>query len=186
MQYRNTSAPRRTWNESGHASLCLLGVYLRRIDFFQPLEAHVKMKQKVLKFTEVAKARDVPGGSAGRSQSRQHEFTRGYLVLDVDLSPLPASSAAEGSERGYMGRCRSGDGAQTRASASRRLARDCLGNGHLWSQSGEFAHPPDAYARWYGVSAPGSLPAVPAARWQRFSRRLHVCTIQIGAVSTPV
>ena len=55
MQYRNTSAPRRTWNESGHASLCLLGVHLRRMDFFQPLEAHVKIEQKVLKYTPVQK-----------------------------------------------------------------------------------------------------------------------------------
>ncbi len=168
MQYRNTSAPRRTWHESGHASLCLLGVYLRRMDFYQPLEAHVKMKQKVLKFTPVQKlemflvavlagakavsqtattvlidpalitAFGLPGCAEqssiadtltaateqdvadvqaaldelfhSYSQSRQHEFTRDLLVLDVDLSPLPASSAAEGSERGYMGRCRSKTG----------------------------------------------------------------------------
>jgi hypothetical protein len=32
------------------------------------------------------------------------------LVLDVDLSPLPASRQAEGSERGYMGRSRSKTG----------------------------------------------------------------------------
>jgi ribosomal protein L34 len=32
------------------------------------------------------------------------------LVLDLDLSPLPASARAEGSERGYMGRCRSKTG----------------------------------------------------------------------------
>jgi hypothetical protein len=33
------------------------------------------------------------------SQSRQHEFTRDFLVLDVDLSPEPLSKQAEGSER---------------------------------------------------------------------------------------
>ncbi len=44
------------------------------------------------------------------SQSGQHDFTRDLLVLDVDLSPLPASKDAEGSERGYMGRCRSKTG----------------------------------------------------------------------------
>lgn len=34
------------------------------------------------------------------SQARQHAFDRELLVLDVDLSPLPASKQAEGSERG--------------------------------------------------------------------------------------
>ena len=44
------------------------------------------------------------------SQAQRHGFPHKLLVLDVDLSPLPASSAAEGSERGYMGRCRSKTG----------------------------------------------------------------------------
>src|SRR5512135_1943118 len=43
-------------------------------------------------------------------QARRHSFKRELLVLDVDLSPLPASQRAEGSERGYMGRCRSKTG----------------------------------------------------------------------------
>jgi hypothetical protein len=43
-------------------------------------------------------------------QARRHSFKREFLVLDVDLSPLPASKRAEGSERGYMGRCRSKTG----------------------------------------------------------------------------
>jgi hypothetical protein len=44
------------------------------------------------------------------SQAWQDDFIRGVLVLDVDMSPLPASKRAEGSERGYMGRCRSKTG----------------------------------------------------------------------------
>lgn len=44
------------------------------------------------------------------SQSRQHDFRRDWLVLDLDLSPLPASKQAQGSERGYMGRSRSKTG----------------------------------------------------------------------------
>ena len=36
------------------------------------------------------------------SQGRRHDFKNQYLVLDVDLSPLPASKRAEGSERGYQ------------------------------------------------------------------------------------
>ncbi len=43
-------------------------------------------------------------------QARRHHFNRELLVLDVDLSPLPSSQRAEGSERGYMGRCRSKTG----------------------------------------------------------------------------
>lgn len=44
------------------------------------------------------------------SQARRHNFQQALLVLDVDLSPLPASRRAEGSERAYMGRSRSKTG----------------------------------------------------------------------------
>ncbi|SRR5579875_190570 len=44
------------------------------------------------------------------SQARQHPFEQELLVLDIDLSPLPASKHAEGSERGYLGRSRSKTG----------------------------------------------------------------------------
>ena len=43
------SGTERTWFESSHASLCALGSYLRQIDFFAPLEAHVHIKQKTCK-----------------------------------------------------------------------------------------------------------------------------------------
>jgi ribosomal protein L34 len=44
------------------------------------------------------------------SQARRHHSEREVLVLDLDLSPLPTSKAAEGAERGYLGRCRSKTG----------------------------------------------------------------------------
>jgi hypothetical protein len=44
------------------------------------------------------------------SRAARQDLTKELLVLDVDLSPLPASRHAEGSERGYMGRCRSKTG----------------------------------------------------------------------------
>jgi hypothetical protein len=44
------------------------------------------------------------------SQACHHDFAQDLLVLDIDLSPLPASRTAEGSERCYMGRCRSRTG----------------------------------------------------------------------------
>ena len=44
------------------------------------------------------------------SQACRHDFAQDLLVLDIDLSPLPASRNAEGSERCYMGRCRSRTG----------------------------------------------------------------------------
>jgi hypothetical protein len=60
---------------------------------------------------DVADVQVAPGELFGSySNSRQHEFTRDFLVLDVALSPLPASKQAEGSERGYMGRSRSKTG----------------------------------------------------------------------------
>ena len=168
MHNRNTSASGRIWYDSGHASLCLLGVKLSRMGLFKPLEVHVKIEQKVLKYTPVQKlemflvavlagakavshmtttvrldpalisAFGLPGCAdqssiaqtlnaateqdvadlqaalgelfGSYSQAQRHDFTHEMLVLDVDLSPLPASSAAEGSERGYMGRCRSKTG----------------------------------------------------------------------------
>ena len=44
------------------------------------------------------------------SQACRHDFAQDLLVLDIDLSPLPASRNAEGSERCYMRRCRSRTG----------------------------------------------------------------------------
>ena len=60
---------------------------------------------------EVAALRAVVEASFRQySQARRHDFGQAVLVLDVDLSPLPASKHAEGSTRGYMGRCRSKTG----------------------------------------------------------------------------
>jgi hypothetical protein len=168
MHQHNTLGSPQKWYDSGHASLCVLGRYLREIGFFEPLEKRVQVKQKVLKYTSVQKlemlfvgllagikavshtstvvrvdaalttAFGLPGCAdqsviadtldaateadvadlgaaladlfARYSQARQHAFDKEVLILDVDLSPLPASQAAEGSERGYMGRCRSKTG----------------------------------------------------------------------------
>ena len=168
MTQDNTTGSQRKWYDSGHASLCLLGTYLRQIGFFKPLEQRVKIEQKVLKYTSLQKlemlfvgllagikavshtantlridaalmaAFGLPGCAeqsvladtldaateadvvalqeavaeifADYSQAQQHDFGQQFLVLDVDLSPLPASRKAEGSERGYMGRSRSRTG----------------------------------------------------------------------------
>jgi hypothetical protein len=168
MSEHNTSGSAQKWYDSGHASLCVLGKYLRHIGFFEPLEKRVHVQQKVLKYTPVQKlemlfvgllvgikavshtsttvrvdvalttAFGLPGCADQSviadtldaatqadvadlaaaladlferySQARQHAFEQEVLVLDVDLSPLPASRAAEGSDRGYMGRCRSKTG----------------------------------------------------------------------------
>jgi hypothetical protein len=168
MSQDNTSRPGRVWYESAHASLCLLGTYLRRTGFFVSLEDRVQIQQKTLKYTPVQKlemlfvallagakavsqtnttlgvdpalcrAFGLPGcadqsviaatlsaatetdvlalqvavGETFRrfGQAIRQERTKALLVLDVDLSPLPASRQAEGSERGYMGRCRSKTG----------------------------------------------------------------------------
>lgn len=51
----HTTRPQFTWQESGHASLCLLGSYLQSRDFFQPLEARLHIHQKALRYTPVQK-----------------------------------------------------------------------------------------------------------------------------------
>ena len=55
MAQNTTSAQKRAWQESNHASLCLLGSYLREQHFFQPLETRVHVQQKTLKYTPVQK-----------------------------------------------------------------------------------------------------------------------------------
>jgi len=55
MHKDNTRQHDRGWCASAHASLCALGAYLRRIGFFRPLEEHVHIKQKKVKYTAVQK-----------------------------------------------------------------------------------------------------------------------------------
>ena len=167
MEKGNKGSQRR-WFASAHASLCLLGSYLRLIGFFRPFEEAVHIKQKAVRYTPIQKvemlfvallagaqavshvgrtlrvdralqaAFGLPGCAdqsviaqtldaaseedvaAVRaaveatfvrfSQARRHHFAAAILTLDLDLSPLPTSKRAEGSERGYMGRCRSKTG----------------------------------------------------------------------------
>jgi hypothetical protein len=169
MRQHSSPGPcQRKWFDSAHASLCVLGEYLRRTGFFQPLEDGLTLRQKVRQYTPVQKVEMVfvsllagakaiyhtgttlrvdpalqaafglPGCAEQSvlaetltaatdadvaalrqvveasfltySEARRHDYTRAVLVLDLDLSPLPASKHAEGSERGYMGRCRSKTG----------------------------------------------------------------------------
>src|SRR5919199_6571534 len=168
MSDHTPSSVERTSFESSHASLCALGNYLRQIDFFAPLEAHVHLKQKVCKYTpmqtvgmvfvallvgakaiahtgttlrvdpalqrafglpgcadqsvlaetlDAATDKDVAALRAAveqifqqHSQACHHDFAQDLLLLDIDLSPFPASRKVEGSERCYMGRCRSRTG----------------------------------------------------------------------------
>lgn len=69
MSQDNTNAQQRIWHDSAHASLCALGVYLRRMGFFRPLEQRVHLSQKVLKYNPDAKTGDILCGSPCRSQS---------------------------------------------------------------------------------------------------------------------
>ena len=168
MSQHTPTTPVRVWYNSAHASLCVLGTYLRRTGFFAPLEAQVQIQQKTLKYTSIQKlemllvallagakavsqtrttvgvdpalwkAFGLPGcadqsviaatldaateadvaamqaalGEIFRrySQTARQDLDKEVLVLDVDLSPLPASRHAEGSTRGYLGRCRSKTG----------------------------------------------------------------------------
>ncbi len=51
------------------------------------------------------------------SQAHRHDFRQAVLILDGDLSPLPASRHAEGAERACMG--------QSRTKTRRKLVRVC-------------------------------------------------------------
>jgi hypothetical protein len=180
MAHHTTPAQAHAWYDSAHASLCLLGNYLRQIGFFQPLEERMQIQQKVLKYTPVQKlemlfvallagakavshtnltlrvdpalwrAFGLPGcaDQAGIAhtldaatdadvsalcEARRHDFTKDLLVLDLDLSPLPASRHAEGSTRGYMGRCRSKTGrklVRVRAAATQETVWETVGAGN--------------------------------------------------------
>jgi type II secretory pathway component PulM len=44
MKQHSRRARERKWLDSGHASLCLLGSYLRRTGFFQPLEEQMQLQ----------------------------------------------------------------------------------------------------------------------------------------------
>ncbi len=55
MHQNNMLASGHRWYDSSHASLCVLGNYLQKIRFFEPLERHLHLKQKVLKDTPIQK-----------------------------------------------------------------------------------------------------------------------------------
>jgi hypothetical protein len=153
---------------SARASLCALGEYLRRHAFFAPLQHHITIPQKTIKYRPVEKLLDAlvgmlcgaktiaqsnvtvrvdPAGQrafgrkgcadhstiartlqAGTPQTVEqlaqvswyylkryghtprHRFRERLLWVDIDLTPLPAGAKAEGSERTWMGRCRSKTG----------------------------------------------------------------------------
>ena len=54
MQHDNISVSHQVWYDSAHASLCVLGVHLRRIHFFRPWSSRCR-SQKVLKYTPLQK-----------------------------------------------------------------------------------------------------------------------------------
>jgi hypothetical protein len=88
---REHSSPRprrRKWFDSAHASLCLLGGYLRRSGFFQPLEEGLKLRQKVRQYTPVQKVEMVFVSLLAGAKAIYHTGT----TLRVD----PALQAAFG------------------------------------------------------------------------------------------
>jgi hypothetical protein len=153
---------------SGRASLCALGEYLRRLQFFAPLREQVKIPQQTVKHRPVDKLLDALMGmrcgaqtiaqrnltvrvdvALQRAFGRQgcaeqstiartlhactaetvaqleglswyyltryghtphHRFAEQRLWVDIDVTPLPIGAKAEGSERTWLGRCRSKTG----------------------------------------------------------------------------
>ncbi len=89
MSQHSSSCPRpRKWFDSAHASLCLLGGYLRLVGFFRPLEAGFPLRQKVRKSTPVQKVEMVFVSLLAGAKASYHTGT----TLRVD----PALQAAVG------------------------------------------------------------------------------------------
>jgi hypothetical protein len=84
MSEHNTSATPQKWYDSGHASLCLLGKYLRQIGFFEPLERRVHIEQKVLKYTSIQKLEMLFVGLLAGIKAVSHTATT--VRVDVALT----------------------------------------------------------------------------------------------------
>jgi hypothetical protein len=70
MAHDTIPAPARHWYDSAHASLCLLGAYLRQTGFFVPLEERVQIQQKTIKYSSVQKLEMLFVALLGFGQSR--------------------------------------------------------------------------------------------------------------------
>src|SRR5438874_13262422 len=88
MQHDNTSISPQVWHDTAHASLCVLGVHLRRIHFFRPLEQRMQIHQKVLKYTPIQKVEMFFVGLLAGAKAVSHTAT----TVRVD----PALTAAFG------------------------------------------------------------------------------------------
>ena len=84
MQQNNTLGSPQKWYDSVHASLCLLGTYLRAIGFFEPLERRVHLQQKVLKYTAVQKLEMLFVGLLAGIKAVSHTATT--VRVDVALT----------------------------------------------------------------------------------------------------
>jgi hypothetical protein len=79
------------------------------------------------------------------SQTCHHDFRRGDLILDGDLTGLPASRHAEGSRKGYFAGKKIATGDRSRGSPHNRMA-------NRWARSSSQAHKKARIAcnRWWG------------------------------------
>ena len=84
MQQHNTVGSSPKWYDSGHASLCVLGKYLREIGFFEPLERRVHIEQKVLKYTPIQKLEMLFVGLLSGIKAMSHTATS--VRVDVALT----------------------------------------------------------------------------------------------------
>ena len=84
MYQNNTPVSQQKWYDSAHASLCVLGVYLREVGFFEPVERHVHLQQKVLKYTAVQKLEMLFVGLLAGIKAVSHTATT--VRVDVALT----------------------------------------------------------------------------------------------------
>lgn len=119
MPQHNTMVSQPKWYDSAHASLGVLGKYLRQIGFFEPLEKRVHLEQKVLKYTPTQKLEMLFVGLLAGIKAVSHTATT--VRVDVALTAVIAAAGlcrSIGAGR-YLG-CRSGYGCGGSASCHRR------------------------------------------------------------------
>lgn len=117
---------------------------------------------------DVAALRAMVEGQARRhSHTRRHDRGDSLLVLDLDLSPSPASKRCEGAERGYFGRCRSKTGrklVRVRAAAYDELVRDDVAPGKTAETLPVLPAAGEATERLLGLEGDDAAPLAQRAR----------------------
>ena len=82
---------------SARASLAVVGRWMRQQGVWEMVEEHVHIKQKAIKHKSLDKLLDAFINNLDRARSRgyQHDSKKGWQVLDVNMTGLPAARRAK-------------------------------------------------------------------------------------------